>query len=398
VAVASVSDVTRFIRFVLAISLSFKDVGENTAYDWQAAFWPCWCFEGLLVLAAASLIPLFMVSALGQQERLLMLTWAALTTVGLAVATFLSITSLIEILDKRLCTDSCQSSFVCLHKLQRIFWPWLVFLPNFAFGTLLSRRKLVAELHAAWYQPARQPAWAGAGMEAGLGRRTGGARQELLPIPQVLFRITATYYSRTIDAAMLTQMEGGDVHRSPIPMSSWASSQGRMFHDPLVSSLAARGSTFEDIVESEQLCFVCYDRSPEAVLLECGHAGLCEICALQVMDRQCPICRAAISRVMRLCADRPLPGGLFTPSVIGSAGSLGPSSLGLLNEGSTTTLQAAPLIASSEDAPMPAARMAPSENSSVVQGPPWPAAAKRHAVAVQLVERPQPRAERWWWQ
>jgi len=49
-------------------------------------------------------------------------------------------------------------------------------------------------------------------------------------------------------------------------------------------------------------CCVCLERPPDTVLLECGHAGLCEICAGDLLRRRqpCPVCRATIARVARI--------------------------------------------------------------------------------------------------
>jgi hypothetical protein len=440
VELAILSELTRFIGCVLMISLSFKVMGKSTSYRWLEAFWPCWGLEGLLLLAVVVLIPLCVVSAFTQRARLLMLTWAALTTLGLAITNFLSIVNLVEILDFHLCTDCCQTQTArskdCLHKLQLVFWPWLVFLLSFGIGTLLLRRKLVPALHNECYRPTRRPALAvGAGIGSGLGGPASDTNPEELPIPQVLFRITNTYYSRAVDSVMLGLVEGRETrsstgprdmmlpentsHRYQIQLRSWPSFQGRtpqiqqcswpslqsrMPCDPSATVLSARGSTFADIVESEQLCFVCYDRNPEVVLLECGHAGLCVVCALQIMDMHCPVCREAVARVMRLCTDHPLPAGLFTPSSAGSASIAerfpdDGGGVGMLDAPSASwPPQAAPLLTSSVGAPATMTRGVASEvDSSVVQGPPWPAAAKRHAVVVQIVERQRPQEERWWW-
>merc|ERR1711920_503694 len=76
------------------------------------------------------------------------------------------------------------------------------------------------------------------------------------------------------------------------------------------------GATFTDVVETEQLCFICYVEAPDAVLLECGHAGLCTECADHLVERRpgraaCPICRSPILAVLRLRPELPLPVDLF---------------------------------------------------------------------------------------
>merc|ERR1712151_482897 len=126
--------------------------------------------------------------------------------------------------------------------------------------------------------------------------------------------------------------------------------------DTMASILSARGATYTDIVETERQCFVCYDSpDPKAVLLECGHGGMCTGCALYLMQRQpgqakCPICRSAISRIVRLRPDRPVARTLFACSHQRDA------ELGM-GDGATAVADA-------------------------VQGPPWPLAARSHAVTV----------------
>jgi Zinc finger, C3HC4 type (RING finger) len=48
---------------------------------------------------------------------------------------------------------------------------------------------------------------------------------------------------------------------------------------------------------AEKLCYVCEARDANAVLLECGHGGVCYECALglvrQRRERSCPICRVS---------------------------------------------------------------------------------------------------------
>ena len=70
------------------------------------------------------------------------------------------------------------------------------------------------------------------------------------------------------------------------------------------------------------LCLVCMANPPDAVLLECGHAGVCAACAARLWDRpaaarRCPLCRTPISAVVRILSEDadgtvPLPpGGAF---------------------------------------------------------------------------------------
>jgi len=49
------------------------------------------------------------------------------------------------------------------------------------------------------------------------------------------------------------------------------------------------------------LCVVCEERGRDTVLLECGHLVLCSACAPPVVEKNsCPVCRAPISRSLRV--------------------------------------------------------------------------------------------------
>ncbi len=61
-----------------------------------------------------------------------------------------------------------------------------------------------------------------------------------------------------------------------------------------------------DDYDNSKACFVCWDASPDAVLLECGHSGLCVACAERLLqrERRCPLCRMGFTGVVRIvCAD-----------------------------------------------------------------------------------------------
>jgi hypothetical protein len=58
-----------------------------------------------------------------------------------------------------------------------------------------------------------------------------------------------------------------------------------------------------DDADDSLLCFICCDRPHGAVLLGCGHGGLCGVCAARVWLRppsECPACRADVDQVVLL--------------------------------------------------------------------------------------------------
>ena len=58
-------------------------------------------------------------------------------------------------------------------------------------------------------------------------------------------------------------------------------------------------------------CYLCMDRTSDAVLIDCGHGGLCTACAdalwLSGVDtpggRQCPLCRRQINSVLHIVSE-----------------------------------------------------------------------------------------------
>jgi len=65
----------------------------------------------------------------------------------------------------------------------------------------------------------------------------------------------------------------------------------------------------EDGGGEDTSCIVCLDRDREAILLECGHGGLCLQCATSLWNqgpagRHCPMCRKVFSGVMKIVEEQ----------------------------------------------------------------------------------------------
>lgn len=51
----------------------------------------------------------------------------------------------------------------------------------------------------------------------------------------------------------------------------------------------------------DSLCLICFEGPRDAVLLECGHGGICYSCAWKCFKkkkRECPMCRQPVSQVL----------------------------------------------------------------------------------------------------
>lgn len=72
---------------------------------------------------------------------------------------------------------------------------------------------------------------------------------------------------------------------------------------PAQHGAAPLGSDRSAGSQDGDLCFICYSGPRDAVLLECGHGGLCFGCATRCMQmrfQECPICRQPISQIVQL--------------------------------------------------------------------------------------------------
>jgi len=78
--------------------------------------------------------------------------------------------------------------------------------------------------------------------------------------------------------------------------------EDRSSHEALTSTGEEQGEGEE---ATDSLCCVCLDHASDAILLECGHGGVCVACATAIWDlgparRHCPMCREAFIGVMRI--------------------------------------------------------------------------------------------------
>ena len=89
---------------------------------------------------------------------------------------------------------------------------------------------------------------------------------------------------------------------TPPPAASTGSAGSASAPGP--ASLAAPlGSDRSAGSQDGDMCFICFSGPRDAVLLECGHGGLCFGCATRCMQmrfQECPICRQPISQIVQL--------------------------------------------------------------------------------------------------
>ena len=62
-------------------------------------------------------------------------------------------------------------------------------------------------------------------------------------------------------------------------------------------------SIMQNISLMQKDCCICFDSKPDAVIMECGHGGLCYECGKQLIanePRVCHLCREGISYILKM--------------------------------------------------------------------------------------------------
>jgi len=330
------------VLIILCVFLTLKaEHPFGIHYHWVEAFMPYWGLIGIGSMVNMFLLLAVVNFAISGTPGWPALLWTSLYVSGLIIASCISVLNLGEMLDANSCPnfESCRSSGVCKQYFEHIFFPWMIFFPTFIIGTFLTEGKLADLLHNSWFQPGRSEV-----LERVQPTQAVPNFMEM-PLPKVMFQITATYYSRTYDPLFMDEREqqlsrvsGVSIantlgslkklslsrissQQSVVALSCASasvhhqSSEAVSWKDVSGSILSARGSSHNEIVETDQVCFICFENPPDAVLLECGHAGVCVECALGLMHRQaasqCSICRAYITNVVKLRRDLAVPSHLF---------------------------------------------------------------------------------------
>lgn len=54
--------------------------------------------------------------------------------------------------------------------------------------------------------------------------------------------------------------------------------------------------------DDENLCVICFENEPDAVIMNCGHGGLCYRCAIENWKKgdMCVICRGHIEKILKV--------------------------------------------------------------------------------------------------
>uniref|UniRef100_A0A0G4HWD8 RING-type domain-containing protein n=1 Tax=Chromera velia CCMP2878 TaxID=1169474 RepID=A0A0G4HWD8_9ALVE len=260
-------EAVKFTEAILLISVACKLDGVQ-GYPWQGALWPLWGFFGLLCLSLVVVLPLFAISVLLDRRRICASLLGILFVSSLSMSLYLSVSTAGELLEGDWCGDGKKGPETeCFKGLTLAFMSPVAWLLLVCFCNIAFSRRIIIALHQLFYTadvfaPPTAPSAMGGGRhevvprtrrqrqrqrDAARRRRMGGGRglqaesqigvahqidrnvtayETTLRIawqnlPQRMYRVTATFYSRNPPPqSLLTFFQSISVsnHKTPTPM------------------------------------------------------------------------------------------------------------------------------------------------------------------------------------
>jgi len=185
--------------------------------------------------------------------------------------------------------------------------PWLAYLSACVMSAVILRKPLCYAMHATWFVPAPP--------DGPQPNRAPLAMRRAHRLPTEMYQVTSTFF--TLRPPSPEVRRTALAASSRVPGEAAQGAQGaqlsnrppehspRHLLDPPSSVMNSFfGSSIDEACE-EDLCFVCFDVKPDAILYPCGHGGSCVKCACNIARRQqarCAICRQTVGAVLRITA------------------------------------------------------------------------------------------------
>jgi hypothetical protein len=126
--------------------------------------------------------------------------------------------------------------------------------------------------------------------------------------PEMLERVSTLKYQRFVETksssfpSVQVQQELSDSRTFDSPLESDGSPL-RLCETSQCSTAQKDGQcTDEAAGEDGNTCLVCWERASDAILLECGHSGICIVCAQKLWHegRRCLLCREGFAAIMHI--------------------------------------------------------------------------------------------------
>ena len=298
---------SKWVKAFLLLSIGTKLDG-HADWEWVGVFWPVWVALCFMSLVSVGIFLLF-VGAVSSycngetsKEEVISTLWLFYTTGGATIGYSAFFYYLLQVLDGGL-----ELFLACLP-------------PIFYQLTLLLLTKAIFTTLVNWWNTFFINEEANSEMDESLesnpvsntqrrNQRTPSFSQQLFSAmkrpPKALVRLSSTYFQpaesqvaiKAIKHSRSTSYNEAIAKKEPKPHRRIASSA----QAPRISigELKRNNSDFSFV---EKTCVTCCENQCNAVIMECGHGGLCYDCALELWKStgMCHMCRTEISQVLQI--------------------------------------------------------------------------------------------------
>eukprot|EP01017_Pseudomicrothorax_dubius_P023116 TRINITY_DN2480_c0_g2_i1.p1 TRINITY_DN2480_c0_g2~~TRINITY_DN2480_c0_g2_i1.p1 ORF type:complete len:544 (+),score=21.33 TRINITY_DN2480_c0_g2_i1:66-1697(+) len=87
----------------------------------------------------------------------------------------------------------------------------------------------------------------------------------------------------------------------PLPITDFTKKNPSV-NNSLVVAESGQGPVGGPLEQSNTACVICFEKFPDAVLLDCGHGGICYDCAIDIWQRneECYLCRKPVVQILQM--------------------------------------------------------------------------------------------------
>lgn len=287
----------RIARLLTAISITFK-IDKIYDFSWSLSLWPVWSFLGVLGILTIGLtvytIGAFCTYKSQENSKLELWSscWLLCTCIGLLFVTTL------------FCISVANGTME--------FLPPVIFFVVFVLVTIFSFKNLVKGLSEFLFGD-RDPSMPTilsneilpVQTEQQATSFTRKIRNVLKTPPKSLIQLSSSYFKR----ASAESTPKKRICTLIVPSTQRSTDRRCITVTPKKDRFPVYPDTNPNTYEVDK-CFTCSDRYANAVLLECGHGGICYSCAQKLEHDTgiCHICRSPISNIVKVLK---VPGGIL---------------------------------------------------------------------------------------
>lgn len=128
----------------------------------------------------------------------------------------------------------------------------------------------------------------------------------LTPLISIKYRITDTFYQRmnnvpnSKETKIQQESEESKNHTLEKPAETVLDTPTEREEKPTISKNYM--DYLKNLRDTSIICLLCMDGTPNCVIMECGHGGICEKCSKKIIKNKsgCPMCRKDTSLILKI--------------------------------------------------------------------------------------------------